>query len=236
MYASSAHTTPRTEFYNLCGLWGIAARRLMILAVSRISSFGALDMAIESGFGEEFDQIVFEVGSGINAWSLVEFELCLLFKQALQADNEDGASAAFYAMRSFEARLAITNAALESILTLKDMPPELHAEWTNIFNRTSKKAKKRAELAHSGMVMEDGKAKLEVFPKMYHHGTNGKAEIYLTAKVLAERRTSFSQLAMQLSDFEKKLAFVLGIPSKTRLQSAYPAQEPRKPSDPNPTT
>lgn len=94
------------------------------------------------------DAILRAVGGALSNWSLVELDLATLFANLSKAPR---AHIIFGAIISFEARLAVCDK-----LVAADIPDELDRElWVKLSGRLSKYYKKRHELAHFSVSVDD---------------------------------------------------------------------------------
>jgi hypothetical protein len=122
-------------------------------ASASTSPHAALPFPLRSGYHLTLDQpsttpqhdhLLQAVGKALHNWSLVEIQLATLFAHLSDIPDQKKAHAAFSAILSFEARLAVCDR-----LMLLEEVDELHLEmWAKMFARLSKFYKKRHELAH----------------------------------------------------------------------------------------
>jgi hypothetical protein len=77
------------------------------------------------------------IGDAISAWARVEEELSIIFEHALAANNPKSASAVFYSVRSFEARLTMTQASISMLWP--PLPTDDQSEWDSLVNLLNRK-------------------------------------------------------------------------------------------------
>ncbi|MFC4724409.1 hypothetical protein ACFPB0_03800 [Glycocaulis abyssi] len=151
------------------------------------------------------------VGEALSLWNQIEGSLAFLFASYLKTDASI-AMASYHAVISFEARLAMVNAAAEKKLRLH---PELFDRWKTLSGRISKKAKKRAEIAHCTiMIMEhNGRYTVEALPYWHFSKLLAGAKyrgpglmpvapngLSLSLKQLDDRIASFKDLNARIID------------------------------------
>lgn len=93
--------------------------------------------------------IATRVGQALHSWSTVELELAWLFTIITEIPDRRISQVAFAAIVSFDARVQMCN----SIMPLVTMNDVHRRYWTWLYNRLTKKVKKRNELAHFTIVI-----------------------------------------------------------------------------------
>jgi hypothetical protein len=109
----------------------------------------------------EYEQMYFNLGTALSLWQDVELGLFEVFKRVSKCRDPYIASAIFYSIISFEAKLTMTNAAAFFAVKKKI----LRSEWTTLAGRTQDNAKVRNRLAHFRITQpgKNPKAKYRVF-------------------------------------------------------------------------
>ena len=177
------------------------------------------------------------IGEGISLWQSVEDVLAELFAVTVKGDSWI-CLAAYHAVISFEARLSMVDA----VVSLRmDGDEEELARWRTLGNRLAKKARKRAEIAHSRVVTVTEPdnvsitraypfyawSKLDFTPVHEMKGLPlAKGAIALGVAELKDRNETFALLHSEVRHF-------------TNIMKAYVRQPPRprssKPSRREPT-
>ncbi len=165
------------------------------------------------------------LGESLAIWARVEDELSLIFINAIGAQQDTAARAVFYAVRSFEARLSVTQAAVGAIWP--PLPGLIAAEWNALSNLLTRKAKARNALAHGGILelsINDGPTNAYIDPFLNVTGGRmvAKAENLLSVKQVQEKGDGFSKLALRVSAFEMMLALHLKRQPKSLLRVNHP--------------
>ena len=165
------------------------------------------------------------VGRALSKWSILEEHLCSVFITALQESSEDIAgpiAAAYWAVISFDARLKMVHAAVE---TRCFHFPELVREWARVRDAMSHNAQRRAELAHGTLLnawyydrkAKDHKSELCFVPSFFKQTTSmsqmqrsASAADARPAKRLSlfdinERIERFRELSAMLERFHARL-------------------------------
>lgn len=155
------------------------------------------------------------IGEALTTWAVVEDDLCTTFVRALTAETNRPAVLAYFAIRSFEARLSAVNAAISGRY---DLPKELHEEWESLSNKIRRKSKARNELAHCSLLSLNHRSdEVKIFPffSMVEDFTpdpdEGKSskveENYKSLKIgdVAQRSESFGKLIKKIRAFNAKL-------------------------------
>lgn len=174
------------------------------------------------------------MGAAIGAWARIEEELSLVFVHAIGAPFDAPARAVFYSVRSFEARLGMTQAAVNAMWPVLPQPG-LGKEWNALYNRLRDKNKSRNEIAHSGLISysEDG-APSEVYADPYLNLTSRRnfpaKEQLRTRNQIDAIRGGFDLAAIRLSTFETELALHLGRQPTSLLRVNHPDPEVRNPA------
>jgi hypothetical protein len=95
------------------------------------------------------DQLYGPVGKALTLWASVESALCAAYCICVNPLNAYPAVYAFWAIVSFEGKLAATHAAVEAACVTF---PNLATEWNAIRNRLIEKNRKRNRIAHGSVV------------------------------------------------------------------------------------
>lgn len=164
---------------------------------------------------EGHSRLTEEVGEALHQWSMVEIELATLFEVASEMPNHNAAQATMAAIVSFEARLQVCHAVL-AFYELSD----LHSRyWTRLFNRLSKKAKKRNELAHFAVISVEAEEGAPIWLLMPYfslgqlalkHRRKGHIGDGLSAEQIRERAVSFHLLMEQVAWFRAEIQVMQG--------------------------
>jgi hypothetical protein len=100
----------------------------------------------------EYQRMHLNIGSTISQWQGVELALCDVFKKVSKCRDPHIASAIFFSIISFEAKLAMTNAA--ALLAIKKVG--LRTEWEKLGIRIQKNATIRNRIAHFMITIPSG--------------------------------------------------------------------------------
>jgi hypothetical protein len=146
------------------------------------------------------------VGRGIEAWSWVELNLCILLEGLLGQRRDNLIGAAFYAVVNFGSKLEMVDAVAQ--LTLRGK--RLRA-WDALYERIRKKSKKRNEIAHFSIVLHGNALSDDPLEPRVHpywsvnKGTQVRKNEGLTPKQLEERARSFIDLSIEILKFHRSL-------------------------------
>jgi hypothetical protein len=142
------------------------------------------------------------LGLALSRWGHIEGSLALVFQRAVTATRSDSASAAFFAIHSFEVQIAVVSATIE--MTFRSAPEALN-EWQRFKRRLDRLRPKRNKLAHGQVVQTKttGKPLLTRFVPFFcipHHKDISAFEQWDVAEVrrLAEE---FGKLGTDLFKF-----------------------------------
>jgi hypothetical protein len=142
------------------------------------------------------------LGLALSRWGHIEGSLALVFMHAVTATRSESASAAFFAIRSFEVQIEVVSATVE--MTFRNAP-ELLADWKRFKHRLEKLRPKRNKLAHGQIVQTKTGGRPAVirfvpFFSITHHKDLSGFEQWDVAEVqrLAE---AFSELRVDLFKF-----------------------------------
>lgn len=91
------------------------------------------------------------IGYAFARWFVVEEELLDTFSLLLRGARPEALRAAFYAIRTFEAKLNVVDAIIETT------HPDIHPAWKKLKDNLRNKSKQRNEIAHLGRMFSDGK-------------------------------------------------------------------------------
>jgi hypothetical protein len=110
----------------------------------------------------EYQRLYLNLGATLSLWQDVELGLFDVFKKVSKCRDPHIASAIFYSIISFEAKLTMTNAA--ALFAIKKK--KLRAEWLKLMGNVQSSATIRNKLAHFRITLPSGKnpkAKYRVF-------------------------------------------------------------------------
>jgi hypothetical protein len=148
------------------------------------------------------------IGYALTKWAELELWLCQVFCEAVDptprsplfaSSSDPPAGDAFWSIISFEAKLDMTNAAVERHLgeTSRARHQELLKEWTRLNKRISEKSRKRNQLAHGSIFKmndKDGHLEVSFVPYLYksiygYHAViqTPDAEGYILGSIPGER-------------------------------------------------
>lgn len=96
----------------------------------------------------EFTELAALVGQALDKWSHVEMELASLFRYLTDIPDQMVAHVAMASIQSFDARVQVCNNLMDVVTT----SPLHEAYWKWLYNRLTKLAKKRNEIAHFTIV------------------------------------------------------------------------------------
>ena len=131
-------------------------------------------MAAESV--QDFKPLFQQIGISLNIWAKVESELCRVFCACFDSDNASPADQAFWAVISFEAKLAMVGAVIAARFNHK---PDIRTDWGTIRDALVTRNKLRNKIAHGTVlrmrVYKKGKPKpSETFLSPYHYARQYK--------------------------------------------------------------
>lgn len=183
----------------------------------------------------EMNEMYALIGSSLARWNDIEGSLAFLFALTLRADASYSMTA-YHAVVSFEARLAMVNAVAKR--RLKEHG-DLLARWTSLSSRLTKKAKKRAEIAHCTVMRfqirtDPGAWIVEALPfwsvsKLmtgFTHRPNktpvGPKGVALSLGDLKSRSESFKVLSDEVGALERDVSRALGHIPQSRVSGGSP--------------
>ena len=150
------------------------------------------------------------MGQALAAWARVEEEMSLVFIHAMGATFDPSARAVFFSVRSFEARLGMTDAAIKAMYP--PLPEDtLGKEWNALHNRLRVKNKSRNEIAHAGVLfVATNGGKSIAYADPYLNVTSRRSLPIDTnlrsLKQITEAEQGFISAALRISAFEMDLA------------------------------
>ena len=164
-------------------------------------------------FDAGVNEIFLLVGKCLNAWSLIEWNLAALF-MALHDKPDDFDSGAlrqvFNGVVSLEVRLAMLNLTVQND---KRLSPLFVASWNPLFNKLSKSARKRNEVAHFTVAVNHAddidNPKIRLYP-FWSGTTDPGLGLELSAGDLRERLASFHALKERVNRFWWHVVLVRG--------------------------
>ncbi|MEQ8403999.1 MAG: hypothetical protein RKE49_02795 [Oceanicaulis sp.] len=89
------------------------------------------------------------IGRALTSWADLENAVCLVFTRATIDDFSGTAEAAYWEVASFEARLKMTDAAVQARYTKH---PECLRLWKTLYNACNRRKRVRNKLAHGQLV------------------------------------------------------------------------------------
>jgi hypothetical protein len=109
-------------------------------------------------YPEEEKEFYMAIGKAITQWQEVEGKLAMIFSASMSGNQRTEkmhnayANAAFHTVLNFETKLGMTNSAIEMAhFSLGYTDLKMLEAWHPLFNRASRRAKRRNELAHFQM-------------------------------------------------------------------------------------
>ena len=177
----------------------------------------------------DFERIYLAVGRALSRWSLLEWDLAILFCACLGPYANYG-EFAFWAVVSFEGKLKMTDAVVRP--NLRGGTAAINTEWDVIFNQLTKKNRMRNKIAHGTVLNSEFKRRSKRAKKNYrdetalfpyhwgrrlhaymnmHHGDiwDGRGIERLSAKQIDEMGNNFSALRTRLQRFRSQIAPLL---------------------------
>lgn len=166
------------------------------------------------------DELLLFVGKCINAWSMIEWNMAHLFMSLHDKLDDPGALRhVFSGVVSFEVRLAMLNLTVQND---KRLSPRFITSWNALFNKLSKSARKRNEVAHFTIAVNHEdivNPKIRLYP--FWSGMTDPG-LGLSAKDLAERLASFHALSKRVERFWWHILLV----RKQRVECHMPITDP----------
>jgi hypothetical protein len=98
---------------------------------------------------DEEERFYGALGKAVTQWQEVEQALAMIFLDAHTQSTRLRANVIFHTVLSFETRLDMVDAALKASRGTKFL-----AKWQTLFNRCSKRARRRNQLAHFGLMVD----------------------------------------------------------------------------------
>jgi hypothetical protein len=150
---------------------------------------------------KEYERFYTTYGECFSAWSVVELSLLSIYVLLLSSPEYKAATATFYSTTGFRAKLDMVDAVINN--STQVVEDDLKT-WKPLFEKTSKKALRRNELAHNtvyfGRLSEVGKKTMFIAdPQTPREGSQ------LHTHDLAQIRESFIDLRMELLSFWHRL-------------------------------
>lgn len=109
---------------------------------------------------EEPTQVIeLSVGQCLMAWARMEFELSRLFHALLNESSLNKADAMLAAVRGFDNKLKVVDAAFDNSITDEQM----REDWSLLANYALAQSSLRNQIAHAGLVTIEGKRLLKPF-------------------------------------------------------------------------
>jgi hypothetical protein len=186
------------------------------------------------------------MGNVLATWQGIEHTIADIYLVFFSPVRADAASVAFYAVRTFEARLAIVNALIEFYGSA-----DQKTAWLDLYNLTRKRSRARNGIAH-GLVVRHGKppnTEFVVGQSIYDIANFPDPPLkngFYRVKELQEMCETFVVLMKKLDAFREELATDQGLRSKLhapnqqllRNEAAYPLkvqipQAPKRPPRPS---
>jgi hypothetical protein len=158
----------------------------------------------------EYQEMYLRIGSTISQWQSVELALCDVFKKVSKCRDPHIASAIFFSIISFEAKLAMTNSA--ALLAIKTV--RLRREWGALGIRIRNNATIRNRIAHFMITIPSGSnpsAKYKVLLTTNAFDTTNFARApdekppAFNYQQIADFGTQFSALYTDVTAFAEKL-------------------------------
>jgi hypothetical protein len=91
------------------------------------------------------NEIFLAIGSALDSWMKVEQHLAHVFSICMNSENSLPAHKAYWAVFSFQSRLDMVHAAVQVRLFHEE---QLLGQWNSMYNRLTRRAKKRNKVAH----------------------------------------------------------------------------------------
>lgn len=154
--------------------------------------------------------IATRVGQALHSWSTVELELAWLFTIITEIPDRRISQVAFAAIVSFDARVQMCN----SIMPLVTMNDVHRRYWTWLYNRLTKKVKKRNELAHFTIVIwenETGAQSVRLVPYYSEGSQIFQQNNGLSIDQIEERDQSFTTLQSHLAWLRAEMEVLKGL-------------------------
>lgn len=159
-----------------------------------------------------YRDILFEVGRGLHAWSLVEMELADLFHCIVGWTNANP-HVLFNAVINFDTRVVLCDRAMK----FAHFDPVEREIWDKLSARLTKFYKKRHELAHFTLGKTDKESVIYPFLTTANIGDENLSR--LTAKQIRERISKFVELRDALNWFGELMP-------RTRMPQQRPFLQP----------
>jgi hypothetical protein len=146
------------------------------------------------------------MGNVLASWQGIEHTIADIYLVFFSPRRADAAAVAFYAIRTFEARLAIVNSLIAFFCS-----DERKVAWADLYDLARKRSKSRNAVAH-GLVMRHGRAPRTEFvigQSIYdisHFPDPPLKNGFYTVKELKEMCGTFLSLTKKLDSFREKLA------------------------------
>lgn len=149
------------------------------------------------------DPIYLAVGRGMEKWSWVEVNLAILLEGLLKSRRQGLVGPAYHAVINFKDKLRMVDEVAKRTLSGKRLKA-----WNTLSGRIGRKANKRNEIAHASIVLHGRTAPLEARLHPYWAITSGKLAARgdgLTVEQLERRAASFTELSVEILQFDKEL-------------------------------
>lgn len=180
------------------------------------------------------DELYLLVGRCLDAWSMIEWNMAHLFMSLHdQPDEHSALRQVFNGIASLEVRLAMLNLTIQSD---KRLSPLFVIRWNSLFNKLSKSAKRRNEVAHFTIAvnhMEDiDNPKIRLYP--FWSGMTDPG-LGLSAGDLRNRLASFHALSQRVDRFWWYIQLVRGRRTECHIPISGPDHLLDNPFVPLPT-
>jgi hypothetical protein len=169
--------------------------------------------------------VLLQVGECLAAWSQVEHHLLLVFLALTHGTDPGQMGAAFEAVISFEARLAMVDALVE-----RDSDRAFCEAWNALSNKLTRLHRRRHQVAHFSIVHHEPDTR----PFLHPFFSLGRRNVHtpLSADQLKNRAASFLRACGRLNRLKMYLLHRAGKLAADRLPAGDPAQLLRAPSAP----
>lgn len=156
----------------------------------------------------EWREMQAALGRAISAWGSIEGHLSLIFERAVTARRSSAASAAFSAILSYEAQLAMTDAAMKVTFSKS---AETIEQKKMLRKRIDKLRPRRNKIAHGQIVRQlKGNEPMTIrFMPFYHvhHHRGADAFEHLSITDLNKLHDAFQELAHDLWEFAQSISW-----------------------------
>ncbi len=161
------------------------------------------------------DEFYAALGRAVAQWQFVEENLLYVFAKLTGCPDPLTAGATFYAILSFQGKLAMTHAAAQQ--TLKD--GELLQQWNQLQEDLAKEARNRNKLVHLTTIFDPSEKRgYLIYPYLDPRKRSILKESMLSGSMDIERINElteiFAQLAVRLEGFTPKIDASIPLPGK----------------------